>query len=74
MADKTKKSPDFEAAMQQLEQILDQLEGGEVSLDTSIELYAEAAQLICDGNQKLKNAQVQIQEIDDALAEELAEE
>ena len=53
----------FEAALQELETIVDQLEKGAVSLDDSIELYerGEALKKRCDD--LLKNAEMRIEKI-----------
>jgi exodeoxyribonuclease VII small subunit len=53
----------FEAALQELERIVDQLEKGAVSLDDSIRLYerGEALKRRCD--ELLKNAEMRIEKI-----------
>jgi len=53
----------FEAALQELETIVDQLEKGAVSLDDSIKLYerGEALKKRCDD--LLKNAEMRIEKI-----------
>jgi exodeoxyribonuclease VII small subunit len=53
----------FEAALAELEQIVDQLEKGAVALDRSIELYerGEALKKRCD--ELLKNAEMRIEKI-----------
>jgi exodeoxyribonuclease VII small subunit len=53
----------FEAALTELEQIVDQLEKGAVSLDDSIKLYerGEALKTHCD--ELLKNAEMRIEKI-----------
>ena len=53
----------FEAALAELEQIVDQLEKGAVALDESIELYirGEALKKRCD--ELLKNAEMRIEKI-----------
>jgi exodeoxyribonuclease VII small subunit len=53
----------FEAALAELEQIVDQLEKGAVALDESIELYTrgEALKKRCD--ELLKNAEMRIEKI-----------
>jgi exodeoxyribonuclease VII small subunit len=53
----------FEAALAELEQIVDQLEKGAVSLDDSIKLYerGEALKTHCD--ELLKNAEMRIEKI-----------
>ena len=53
----------FESALAELEQIVDQLEKGAVSLDKSIELYerGEALKKRCD--ELLQNAEMRIEKI-----------
>ncbi len=53
----------FEAALAELEQIVDQLEKGAVALDDSIRLYerGEALKKRCD--ELLKNAEMRIEKI-----------
>lgn len=53
----------FEAALAELEQIVDQLEKGAVALDESIRLYerGEALKKRCD--ELLKNAEMRIEKI-----------
>jgi exodeoxyribonuclease VII small subunit len=53
----------FEAALQELEKIVDKLEKGAVSLDDSIKLYerGEALKNRCD--ELLKNAEMRIEKI-----------
>ena len=53
----------FEAALAELEQIVDQLEKGAVALDKSIRLYerGEALKKRCD--ELLKNAEMRIEKI-----------
>ena len=53
----------FEAALAELEQIVDQLEKGAVALDESISLYerGEALKKHCD--ELLKNAEMRIEKI-----------
>jgi len=48
MAKKNKatKEPTFEARLERLEEIVEELESGEVGLDASLRLYAEGADLI----------------------------
>jgi exodeoxyribonuclease VII small subunit len=67
-ADVTEPKPEisempFEAALAELEQIVDQLEKGAVALDESIRLYerGEALKKRCD--ELLKNAEMRIEKI-----------
>jgi exodeoxyribonuclease VII small subunit len=57
------KEMNFETALQQLEQIVDQLERGDVPLDKSIEIYerGEALRNRCD--ELLKSAEAKVEKI-----------
>lgn len=50
----------FEAAMKELEQVVTQLERGDVALDDSIKLYERGAQLKKRCEQKLKEAEEKV--------------
>lgn len=70
----TKKKLDFEAAQKKLEDILQRLSQDDVSLDESVRLYAQAAELIAQCAQALKQAELKIQEVDASLAATLNDE
>ena len=57
---KTKK---FEEKMQELESIVNELEKGEIDLDTSIAKYTEAMKLVIECDQELKNVEQEISKI-----------
>lgn len=46
----------FESALEKLEKIIIELEGGEIDLDKSMEKYKEAMDLVKFCNEKLQNA------------------
>lgn len=50
----------FEAAMAELEQVVDQLEHGDVALDASISLYERGAELKKRCEEKLKEAEEKV--------------
>ena len=50
----------FEAAMKELEQVVTQLERGDVALEESIQLYARGADLKARCEQKLKEAEEKV--------------
>lgn len=54
----------FEAAMSELEMILEKMSGDEMTLEESVSSYARAAGLIQDCNEALREAKVQLEEID----------
>ncbi len=68
-----KKYRDFESAIERLEEITDQLEAGETSLEDSIKLYTEGLEIAQFCNKKLTEAQKKIKIIrknNDLLSEE----
>ena len=64
---KIKKKITFETASEELDQILRELSQEETTLDRSLELYAQAAELVAFCNETLANAQMKIDEITDRL-------
>ncbi|MDD6320197.1 MAG: exodeoxyribonuclease VII small subunit [Oscillospiraceae bacterium] len=63
-----KKPKSFEEGMQRLQELLALMQNENTSLDQSVKLYAEAAQLIRYCNETLNTAKLQIEEIDSSLA------
>ena len=59
----------FEQAMERLEEISQALSENKVSVDESLELYAEGAKLIRFCSEKLKCVSLKIEEIDSELNE-----
>ena len=57
----------FEQSVAKLEAMLDKLADNNTTLDESIKLYAEAAELIAAGHDILKKSEVQIHEIDEKI-------
>ena len=53
----------FEAALQELEQVVARLESGDVPLEESIALYARGAELRGHCEAKLKSAEARVAEI-----------
>ena len=62
-----KKKITFETASEELDQILRELSQEETTLDRSLELYAQAAELVAFCNETLANSQMKIDEITDRL-------
>lgn len=54
----------FEQAMRKLEEIAQQLEQGNCSLDESIELYVQASRLAASCQKKLDAAQLKLEKLD----------
>ncbi|MCY4147572.1 MAG: exodeoxyribonuclease VII small subunit [Chloroflexi bacterium] len=59
------KQLDYEAAFQQLEDLVAQLEGGERSLAESVALYERGRQLSAHCQSLLEAAQLRIRQVDD---------
>lgn len=53
----------FEAALQKLNAIVEQLESGELSLEKSLKLFEEGAALAAFCNQKLESARQKVRQI-----------
>ncbi len=64
----------YEAAVAELESILEKMSSETVSLEDSIALYARAAQLITECDKLLKEAALKIETIDQALEQLRLEE
>ncbi|CUI16579.1 Exodeoxyribonuclease 7 small subunit [Candidatus Protochlamydia naegleriophila] len=54
-------STSFETALSRLEEILERMNGGTISLDESLKLYEEADQLIAICNKRLNEAERKIE-------------
>ena len=63
-----KKPKTFEEGLQRLQDLLAQMQDEQTTLDQSVKLYAEAAQLIQYCNETLNSSKLQIPEIDSSLA------
>ena len=61
----TKKAPDFETALTELEKIVADLEKGDLNLDKSLAAYKKGVELARFCNSKLQTAQVAVQQITD---------
>jgi len=53
----------FEESFERLNEILELLENGEVSLDDSIKFYEEGVKLKNHCEEKLKNAEIKVQKV-----------
>lgn len=69
MAQKNKDEPNFEKILQELEQLLEQLENGSLSLDESISKYERAQECLNVCRQKLENAELRINKVNGASLE-----
>lgn len=57
------KEKTFEEKLKELETIVNELESGEIDLDTSIEKYTSAMKLVKECDEKLKNVEEQVNKI-----------
>lgn len=53
----------FEEKLKELETIINELESGEIDLDTSIEKYTTAMKLVKECDEKLKNVEEKVNKI-----------
>ena len=58
-----KKEPTFEQAMARLDEIVSALDGGMVSLDDSLALFSEGAELIAFCNKSLEGAKLTLEQL-----------
>ena len=58
----------FEAALAELETIVERLERGDVALEASIEIYQRGSELRAFCDEKLRDAQMRIEKISDSGA------
>ncbi|MEM8824477.1 MAG: exodeoxyribonuclease VII small subunit [Pseudomonadota bacterium] len=63
MADKKVDDMSFEEAIAELEQVVNRLDSGDVSLEDSIKLYERGAALKAHCNAKLKAAEEKVEQI-----------
>jgi exodeoxyribonuclease VII small subunit len=76
-AKKKKANPDeepknFEVALERLEEIVDELEGGEASLDKAVALYEEGVKIFRYGRDRLNAAQKRVEELAGEVEEVLS--
>ncbi|MBP0983899.1 MAG: exodeoxyribonuclease VII small subunit [Oscillospiraceae bacterium] len=55
---------EFEKAMSRLAEISEQMSGGDISLEESMKLYAEAAQLTKQCREYIQNARLQVEKLE----------
>ena len=64
----------FEDALKELESIVDKLERGDVPLEKSIEIYERGAALKSHCEQKLKSAELKVEQIVEAAGGKISTE
>jgi len=67
MAGKSQKSPGFESAMVELEQIIADMEAGKLSLENSLAAYKRGAELLSLCRTQLEDAQQQVRVLDEGV-------
>ena len=61
MAKRQKKTPDFEAALAELEALVEKMEQGDLSLDDSLQQFERGVQLTRSCQQALQEAEQKVQ-------------
>lgn len=69
MSESNTPEPRFEDVVGRLEHVVQQLEGGELSLDAALALYQEGVTLARAGHQLLEGAERRVEELQKMLAE-----
>jgi len=67
-----KKAPDvsklsFEEALEEIETLIDQIEGGEIGLQESLEAYERGAKLLARSRSLLEQVEQRVEELDDEV-------
>ena len=73
MASSSPKSPPFDQALAQLESLLSQLDSGDLSLEASVEKYAEGVELLKLLQASFAVTEERVQNLTDVLRTSLAE-
>ncbi len=72
MAGKPHKSPSFEAALAELEQVVSDMEGGKLPLEESLAAYQRGAELLQQCRSRLDAAQQQVRILEDGALKDMA--
>ena len=72
MNDKTKKLPDFEKSLEELESLVEQLESGDLSLDESLKQFKRGVELTRHCQGVLEKAQQTVEKLVDNTDENSA--
>lgn len=72
MAGKSQKTPGFEAAMAELEQIVADMEAGKLSLEDALAAYQRGAELLTFCRSRLDDAQQQVRVLEEGVLKEFA--
>lgn len=72
MAAKSSKTPGFEAALAELEQLVADMEGGKLSLEESLLAYKRGAELLSFCRARLDDAQQQVRVLEDGMLKDFS--
>lgn len=72
MAGKSQKTPGFESAIAELEQIVADMEGGKLSLEDSLAAYKRGAELLTFCRGRLEDAQQQVRVLEDGMLKDFS--
>jgi len=72
MAGKSHKTPTFEAALAELEQVVADMEGGKLPLEESLAAYQRGAELLKQCRSRLDDAQQQVRILEDGTLKNFA--
>ena len=65
MAARSSKTPSFEAALAELEQLVVDMESGKLTLEDSLAAYKRGAELLSSCRSRLEDAQQQVRALED---------
>lgn len=72
MAGKSHKTPTFEAALAELEQVVADMESGKLPLEESLAAYQRGAELLQQCRSRLEDAQQQVRILEDGTLKNFA--
>ena len=70
---KTADKPNFETRLQQLEALVEKMEGGDMSLSDTLDAYEQGMKLTVELNEELNCAEKRMQELSGAKAVDMAD-
>jgi exodeoxyribonuclease VII small subunit len=72
MAGKSPKTPSFEAALAELEQVVSDMEGGKLPLEQALAAYQRGAELLQQCRSRLDAAQQQVRILEDGALKDMS--
>ncbi|MDE2310924.1 MAG: exodeoxyribonuclease VII small subunit [Betaproteobacteria bacterium] len=72
MAGKTQKTPSFEAALAELEQVVAEMEAGQLPLEGALAAYKRGAELLQQCRARLEDAQQQVRILEEGTLKNFA--